>query len=170
MQALPARHLATADVARGTLKVLNPRAFTLIICSIAAGGVWGGITGIALDVPPYEFGFIVGAGWGCCCSGVLILTVARKRLAIALPVWFAATTAALIVALMLTPPYSGLSLPIAMSTGAYIASSIALRVVLQDDPSRTPDRSRCHRCGYPRSGLPIDICPECGQRHSPTPR
>jgi hypothetical protein len=146
------------------------RAFTLLIASIAAGGLWGGIAGIVLGVPPYEFGFIIGALWGSCCSGVLIVTVIRKRLAIVLPVWFAATTVALIVALILTGPHGGLFLPVAASSGAYIVSSIVLAATLSDDPGATPDRSRCHLCGYPRAGLPTNICPECGQRSATMPR
>jgi hypothetical protein len=143
---------------------LNERAFTLTISSTAAGGIWGGMTGVGLGIPPYSFGVIVGAMWGCWCAALLVGTAGRKPFAIVLPVWFGATTAALILALIITPPYAGLALPFAMSTGAYIASCIALAMVVEDEPRATPDRSRCHQCGYPRRGLPTNICPECGQR------
>lgn len=139
---------------------------------IAALFAFGSMSGVAFGgaagytVFPELVGAVMGGFVGLIAGALSLFFVVpllrHTRLAISLPIVFAGTMFAGVLAsqLILGAAVVALMAEMALCT-------VAWRWL--QDPDCVPHRGRCTSCGYDITGLTRSICPECGADLPPTP-
>lgn len=135
--------------------VLLFRWVALAAFSVSAGAVFG--ASAAVGTGQWLVGFFAGGFLGLFSCPVVILLLATRSLALALPAVLVPTW----VVSMLSTTIGDPLLSIVLTGGAYVVLCIGARLTLPRVWVRYHPVN-CQDCGYRLAGLPTHTCPECG--------
>lgn len=132
------------------------------ICSLIAGGIFGGLAGVCMTVEPLAFvvGGSIGAGCGLLCAPAMAFAMYQEARGRALWVLFGVT---LVVSMLFGASLGPASVVIAVPTWLFGLLHIGRKARTERRFIEDLRNNLCTRCKYDLSGNTSGRCPECGQ-------
>lgn len=136
---------------------MRERIILLTATSTIGGALLGLLAGEVIFPPLAPIGCFPGAVLGLFSSAILVVTLGRKRLDVALPIVISVT----VLAALASTTLGSLGAVILLSVAGCWLTCLVASLVLEDVVLQYPD-GHCQTCGYDLTENESGVCPECG--------